>query len=62
VGYGADGAAVEAVADPGYQFVRWSDDSTVNPRTDTNVTSSVNVKAFFAPDHPAAAKDWTLYR
>jgi uncharacterized repeat protein (TIGR02543 family) len=48
VNYGQDGTAVEAVADTGYHFVDWSDGSTVNPRTDTNVTADVDVTANFA--------------
>ena len=32
----------------GYHFVDWSDGSTNNPRTDTNVTANVNVTANFA--------------
>jgi hypothetical protein len=37
-------------ADPatGYHFVQWSDDSTDNPRTDTNVTGNITVEASFA--------------
>ncbi|GEM_PF-4678861 len=50
VNYGADGTAVEAVPDTGYHFVKWSDDSTANPRTDTNVTANVDVTASFAPN------------
>ena len=37
-----------AVPDTGYHFVNWSDGSTDNPRTDTNVTADVNVTANFA--------------
>ena len=48
VNYGGDGTAVTAVADTGYHFVKWSDDSTANPRTDTNVTANVSVTANFA--------------
>jgi hypothetical protein len=56
---GEDGSAVTAVPDDGYEFVQWSDGSTSNPRTDTNVTSDISVTASFA------AKDsskfpWTL--
>ncbi len=47
VAYGEDGTAVEAVPDLGYQFVDWSDGSTANPRTDTNVTADVDVTAKF---------------
>ena len=32
----------------GYHFVDWSDGSTANPRTDTNVTANVTVTANFA--------------
>ncbi|MBN1371314.1 MAG: cadherin-like domain-containing protein, partial [Anaerolineaceae bacterium] len=48
VNYGADGAAVTAVPNTGYHFVNWSDGSTANPRTDTNVTANVDVTANFA--------------
>ena len=45
---GADGTEVTAVADAGYHFVDWSDASTTNPRTDTNVLANVSVTANFA--------------
>ncbi|NOY23565.1 MAG: hypothetical protein GXO70_08670 [Acidobacteria bacterium] len=49
VNYGADGTAVTAVPDTGYHFVQWSDGSTANPRTDTNVTAAdISVTAVFA--------------
>ena len=48
VDYGSDGTAVTAVPDLNYHFVDWSDASTDNPRTDTNVTATVNVTANFA--------------
>jgi type II secretory pathway pseudopilin PulG len=47
VNYGASGSAVTPVADPGYTFLKWSDDRTDNPRTDTSVTSNVSVSAVF---------------
>ena len=50
VSYGQDGTAVNAVPDTGYHFVDWSDASTDNPRTDTNVTANVDVTANFALD------------
>ena len=53
VDYGSDGTAVEAVSDPGYHFVDWSDASTDNPRTDINVTGDVTVTANFALDNVA---------
>jgi uncharacterized repeat protein (TIGR02543 family) len=48
VNYGASGTAVTAVPATGYHFVQWSDGSTVNPRTDTNVTANITVTASFA--------------
>lgn len=45
---GYDGTAVTAVPATGYNFVNWSDGSTANPRTDTNVTANVSVTANFA--------------
>jgi uncharacterized repeat protein (TIGR01451 family) len=44
---GADGSAVTAVPNSGYQFSNWSDGSTANPRTDSDVTSSISVTANF---------------
>jgi hypothetical protein len=48
VNHGANGSAVTAVPNTGYHFVKWSDDSTANPRTDTNVTGPISVTASFA--------------
>ena len=48
VNYGASGSAVTAVADSGYHFVDWSDASTDNPRTDTNISGDLSVTANFA--------------
>lgn len=53
VNSGANGTAVTAVPDSGYTFVNWSDASTANPRTDTNVTSNLSVTANFAAIPPA---------
>ncbi|MCB5259007.1 MAG: InlB B-repeat-containing protein, partial [Candidatus Cloacimonetes bacterium] len=50
VEHGEDGAPVTAVPNPGYHFVKWSDGSTENPRTDTNVTGYISVTAEFAAD------------
>jgi hypothetical protein len=51
VSYGGSGTAVTANATPPYHFVKWSDNnSTTNPRTDTNVTANVNATAIFAID------------
>ena len=48
VNYGTSGTAVTALPNTGYSFVNWSDGSTANPRTDTNVTASLSVTANFA--------------
>jgi len=48
VNYNASSTAVTAVADTGYHFVNWSDSSTANPRTDTNVIANLSVTANFA--------------
>ncbi|MDP2709555.1 MAG: InlB B-repeat-containing protein [bacterium] len=47
VNYGGSGTAVTAVPNTGYHFVKWSDDSTANPRTDTNVTANKTATANF---------------
>jgi len=47
VDYGDDGAAVTAVPDTGYRFVRWSDGETSATRTDTSVTGDIDVTADF---------------
>ncbi|MGM0452696.1 MAG: InlB B-repeat-containing protein, partial [Thermodesulfobacteriota bacterium] len=48
VSYGNDGTSVTAVPETGYRFTQWSDGSTANPRTDTNVTEDIGVTAEFA--------------
>lgn len=48
VAEGASGTPVEAVPNLGFQFVNWSDASTANPRTDTNVLADLSVTANFA--------------
>jgi photosystem II stability/assembly factor-like uncharacterized protein len=50
VNHGASGTPVTAVPQAGYHFVSWSDGSTVNPRTDVNVTADITVTATFAVD------------
>jgi len=47
VNSGADGTAITAVPDTGYVFSSWSDASTANPRTDTNVLGNISVTASF---------------
>ncbi len=44
---GASGSAVTAIPATGVTFYAWSDDLTVNPRTDTNITSNITVRAIF---------------
>lgn len=45
---GGSGTAVTAIPNSNYHFLNWSDGSTANPRTDSNVTSSKTVTANFA--------------
>ncbi len=47
VDHGGSGTEVTAVADSGYAFTQWSDNSTQNPRTDSNVTGNISVTASF---------------
>ena len=49
VTFGGSGTAVQALPNSGYQFDGWDDGSTTNPRTDTNVTTSLSVTALFSP-------------
>ncbi|MBX4200743.1 MBG domain-containing protein [Candidatus Parcubacteria bacterium] len=48
VNHGASGSAVTPTANSGFHFVNWSDESTANPRTDSNVTADISVTANFA--------------
>lgn len=52
VSYGNNGSAVTAVPAPGYLFDEWSDNSTENPRTDTNITANLSVTASFVAATP----------
>ena len=45
---GGSGSAVTAVPATGYHFQQWSDASTANPRTDTNVNADLSVTSSFA--------------
>ncbi len=47
VEYLGSGTAVSAVPDSGYRFLKWSDSSTDNPRTDANVSGNITVTASF---------------
>ena len=56
VAAGGDASEVTAVADPGYLFGAWSDGSTSNPRSDSNISGNINVvAAFVATDTPPPA-------
>ena len=44
---GGSGTAVTAMPNSGYRFVKWSDNSTSNPRTDSNVVANITVTASF---------------
>ena len=50
INQGSNGSPVTAVANSGYHFVNWSDLSTANPRTDTNVQGNISVTARFTVD------------
>ena len=50
VNFGASGSPVTAQPNLNYHFVKWSDNSTANPRTDTNVQANISVTASFAID------------
>ena len=52
VAHGTDATTVTAMPDPEYMFLRWSDESQMNPRLDTYVTSGATLTAIF--HHPAA--------
>ena len=45
--YNQDGSPVTAVPRAGYHFLKWTDGSTENPRTDRRVKSNVSVMARF---------------
>ncbi|MFA5644708.1 MAG: FISUMP domain-containing protein [Patescibacteria group bacterium] len=48
VNSGASGSSVSAVPSTGYHFVSWSDASTSNPRTDSDVSGDITVTASFS--------------
>ena len=47
VNSGGNGTSVTAIPSCGYYFTDWSDGSTLNPRTDINVTSNKSITANF---------------
>ena len=55
VSRGGSGSAITAIAASGCRFVDWSDGSTANPRTDTNVTADLSVTANYETIINAAA-------
>ena len=60
VAHGSSGTAVTGVPDEGYSFVEWSDASTLNPRTDSNVTNDWDVTASFGLNsYPVTATSGT---
>lgn len=59
VNSGGNGSAVTAVANANYHFVNWSDGSTANPRTDSNVTNNITVTANFALNSGPLPPPWT---
>ncbi len=48
VNYGESGTEVIAIADPGYSFIKWSDNIMTASRTDVSVTANISVTANFA--------------
>jgi hypothetical protein len=61
VDYGSSGSPVEAIPDEDFFFLRWSDMSTDNPRTDADVTADISVTASFGPDRPTSVEEWRPY-
>lgn len=59
VNYGGSGTAVTATPNAGYEFASWSDGSTANPRTDSNVTSNSSVVASFVVASGSWPAPWT---
>ena len=51
VDFGGTGSEVTAVPAADYRFVAWSDGSTVNPRSDANITTDLAVTARFESSH-----------
>ena len=62
VEYLGSGTAVLAKADTGYQFLKWSDGKTANPRTDSNVASNIIVEAIFELIPGPVTPDTTVVR
>lgn len=54
-----DSVTVKAVADEGYEFVKWSDGNTNATRTDKNFKQNVNVTAMFSAKMKISFKEGT---
>jgi len=48
IAYSEDGTEVEATPNDGYEFVKWSDGLTTNPRVDSNIIDNIEISAIFA--------------
>ena len=57
---GESGIEVEAVANEGYRFVKWSDGVTTAKRTDSNVQGNLNVTAEFEKSNTTGIFDTKL--
>ena len=60
VNSGADGEAVTAIPNSGYDFVGWSDGVTTATRTDSNVTGNITVTANFARNTSTLPSDTSV--
>ncbi len=45
--YGENSSVVEAIPNEGYQFTKWSDERTDNPRNDSNIKRDLEIVAIF---------------
>jgi uncharacterized repeat protein (TIGR02543 family) len=50
INHGSNATQITAVPELHFHFTSWSDGSTSNPRTDTNIVSALNLTASFAID------------
>ena len=62
VTYLGSGTAVTAKPNSGYQFVKWSDNSTLNPRIDSNVSANITVTASFVQLPPPITPNTAVLR
>ena len=47
IAFGGTGTAVTATPSAGYAFLKWSDNSTTNPRTDAHIYTDTTIQAIF---------------